>query len=100
MNWKSLIDENGHVTIPEGVTAIDEHAFNGYNVTGVDIPKGVKKIGFAAFSKCSGLTSVVIPKSVSMIDGYAFNQCTGLKSVVIPKGVERISTYAFLTVPL
>jgi hypothetical protein len=22
MNWKSLIEENGHVTIPEGVTSI------------------------------------------------------------------------------
>ena len=41
----------------------------------VIIPKGVRKIGAWAFSKCYNLTSVTIPDSVTEIGDYAFYFC-------------------------
>ena len=59
------------------------------------IPDGVTKIGWSAFSVCSGLTSVVIPNSVTSIEPFAFRGCRGLTSIVIPNSVTSIKESAF-----
>ena len=84
------------VTIPEGVTDIDGHAFSGW--TGfecVTIPAGVTCIGYNAFENCESLTSITIPKSVKEICAEAFSGCTGLKSVTIPEGIKYIEMRSF-----
>ena len=67
------------------------------NVVIADTYQGVpvKRIGYSAFSGCSGLTSVVIPNSVISIDVFAFYGCSGLTSVVIPDSVTSIGDGAF-----
>ena len=57
------------MTIPDGVTSIDETAFLG----------------------CTSLTSVTIPDSVTSIKSKAFFNCTSLKSVTIPASVTNIN---------
>jgi hypothetical protein len=59
------------------------------------IPNGVSQIGWAAFSKCAGLTSVVIPDTVSTIESYAFYECSGLASLDLGTGVSTVGWYAF-----
>jgi len=59
------------------------------------IPDSVEKIGFEAFSGCSGLTSIAIPDSVTEIGAYAFFACEGLTSVIIPDSVKVIQSMAF-----
>lgn len=54
------------------------------------------KLGYAAFSDCSGLTSLTIPSSVTSIGEYAFNGCSGLTSLTIPSSVTSIGELAFL----
>lgn len=73
---------SGAVSIPESVI------YNGstYSVT---------RIGYDAFSSCSGLTSVKIPNSVTAIMGAAFQGCPGLTSVNIPNGVTAIRGSTF-----
>ena len=70
--------------IPFGVDRIGDCSFyKGANLTSVTIPSSVTSIGRDAFSGCSGLTSVTIPSSVTSIGGYAFSGCSGLTSVYV-----------------
>lgn len=59
------------------------------------IPKGVKKLAWGAFQRCSGLKSIVIPESVTEIDGCAFQGCSNLKTVTLPQGLKSIGVSAF-----
>ena len=82
--------------IPEGISMIEESAFEGcVGQTSIVMPEGVKEIGRDAFSGCTGLTNIVIPDSVTEINGGAFFGCTSLSSIVIPKGVTEIGESAF-----
>lgn len=107
------------VTIPNGVTGIDENVFAGHHeLTGVSIPgsvdtigggafqncsklehleisDGVKNIEHGAFEGCHALTAVTIPGSVETIGQGAFQNCTGLQEVTIEKGVKEIGANAF-----
>ena len=53
------------------------------------------KLGYAAFSNCSGLTSLTIPSSVTSIGEYAFDGCSGLTSLTIPSSVTSIGESVF-----
>lgn len=47
------------ITIPEGVTTIDEHVFDScHNLTNITIPASVTSIGDYVFSFCSNLTTI------------------------------------------
>ena len=72
----------GTVVIPETVT----YSGQTYSVT---------RIGYDAFSGCSGLASVTIGNSVTRIEDGAFSGCSGLTSVTIPNSVTSIGSYAF-----
>ena len=82
--------------IPEGISMIEESAFEGcVGLTSIVMPEGVKEIGWDAFSGCTGLTNIVISDSVTEINGGAFFGCTSLTSIVIPEGVTEIGESAF-----
>ena len=84
------------LTLPSGVTSIDEGAFSGCRgLTSLTIPSSVTSIGEYAFSGCSGLTSLTLPSSVTSIGEYAFYGCSGLTSVNIPSGVTSIGWGTF-----
>jgi len=86
----------GNVTIPDGVTSIENNAF--YlctRLTSVTIGSDVTSIGDHAFFNCTNLTSVTIPNSVEYIDNLSFYYCTSLTSVTIGNGVTNIGHYAF-----
>ena len=55
------------VTIGDGVTSIEDHAFN----------------------DCDSLTSVIIPDSVTSIGSYAFRDCYSLEAVRFEGTVEQ-----------
>jgi BspA type Leucine rich repeat region (6 copies) len=71
----------GDVTIPaviDGltVTSIGEGAFGGTSLTSVTIPDGVTDIEDGAFAKCFALTMVTIGNGVTNIGGEAFYGCS------------------------
>ena len=94
---KGIID--GSITefvIPEGVTAIRDHAFSYCShLMSVTIPNSVTKIGDRAFYDCRNLASVTIPDSVTKIAMYTFGECSSLTSITIPNSVTSIASYAF-----
>lgn len=82
------------ITLPEGLTSIEDEAFSGCNLTSITITESVTSIGKSAFSYCSSLISVAITsRRVTSIGYGAFNGCS-LISVVCksssPPNIENI----------
>ena len=92
----SVISKNGIVTIPKGVRKIGWAAFIGCsNLTSITIPNSVTEIRCFAFCDCISLTSITIPNSVTKIGDFAFEGCS-LTSITIPNSVTKIGEFAFL----
>lgn len=92
----AYIGNGGNVTIPDGVTIIDDEAFEYCtNLVSVTIPEGVEIIESWSFNGCTNLVSVSIPESVTIIGMEAFESCTNLVSVTIPQGISYINNYTF-----
>ena len=92
------IDTITSITIPTGVTSIEDSAFDGcIGLTGVlTIPNGVTSIGWGAFSGCSGLTgTLTIPDGVTYIGDLAFQGCSSITHAVIPEGITMIKSSLF-----
>lgn len=70
---KQAIFKANKVIINEGVTSIEEYAFQ----------------------NCTGLTSIAIPNSVTTIGDYAFCGC--FKKIVIGSGLQEMGYNAFIT---
>lgn len=84
------------VTIPEGVTKIDDKAFIDCGaLERVIIPDGVTSIGEYAFCRCKKLENITIPDSVTEIGTGAFLGCCELKCVTIPNGVTTLKFKTF-----
>lgn len=92
-NYSHLVKS---VVIERGITNIGSGAFYNYsNLTSVEIPYGVKVIGYNSFNGCFSLKSITIPNSVTYIDGWAFYNCSNLTSVKIGNSVTDIYEAAF-----
>jgi len=84
------------IEIPDSVTRIGEDAFfNCDSLTSIVIPEGVTSIGSEAFYGCSSLTSIEISASVTSIGASAFYNCSSLTSIEIPNSVTSIGYDAF-----
>ena len=84
------------LVIPEGVTSIGNHAFEGCSgLTSVTIPKSVTSIGSYAFLACDGLTSITIPDSVTSVGYGMCSSCINLSSITLPDNVSKIWRGAF-----
>ena len=105
-DWKYIpVDEikyyhNGQeltkLEIPSGVDKIGSYSFyKGVNLTSLTIPSSVTSIDRSAFEGCSGLTSLALPSSVTAIGGSAFEGCSGLTSLALPSSVTAIGGSAF-----
>ena len=72
------------ILVPEGVTVIDSHTFDGNkNITSITVSDTVTTIEAGAFDGCEGLETVTIGKGIKNIGEGAFEGCPSLTSVVI-----------------
>lgn len=90
-NCKSLTS----LTLHDGVTLIDNSAFNGSGLVTVDLGEGLITIGESVFQSCYSITDLVIPDSVETIGKNAFFGCSGIKTLDIGTGVTTIGASAF-----
>lgn len=93
--------EGGDLVIPSAVDGAAIEAigmtafFANARLTGVTIPRGVKRIGDCAFCACGNMRAVTLPEGLQTIGASAFLGCSSLRSVVIPEGVDRIASEVF-----
>lgn len=93
---RRYIGDKTDVVIPDGVTAINGHAFNdSESVQSIIIPDSVERLQSFAFADCSGLVQIKLSAGLREIPDYAFMGCTALKMVTIPQGVTAIGGSAF-----
>jgi beta-glucanase (GH16 family) len=91
---KWLPNQSGEVQIPSQIEQIGYRAFNGLDITSVDIPDSVTIIQSMAFQNNSRLTEVNFGDAITKIGPYAFEQ-TAIKNVTLPDTVTQIGHYAF-----
>lgn len=93
---KALTTISGNYKVEENTKVIAYSAFNGCaNLTGIELPNGLKTIGGYAFNLCTSLKEVTIPDSIKTIETYTFNGCEQLTTCVIGNGVKTIYDRAF-----
>lgn len=84
------------ITLPESVTDIDHHAFNScYNLTDINLPRGLQSLGGSAFKDCTALKHISIPGSISVLDYEIFSGCEELETIDLHTGLREISVRAF-----
>ena len=84
------------ITIPAGVTELEEGAFQGCSaLKEVVIPSGIKVVSDYLFHCCSSLQTVSVPDGIESIGQSAFAMCQSLERVVIPASVTEIKREAF-----
>ncbi len=84
----------GTVTIPNGVTKIENGAFSGRTgLTGITIPDSVTSIGSDAFSGCTGL--IQVENGVSYVDRWVVDCDEAAADVSLRKNTVGIAAGAF-----
>jgi len=73
----SVIDNGKGLVRWRGTELVSYPAASGI----ITLPAGVTSIEDSAFSGCTNLTEISLPNSITSIGSYAFNDCTSLTSV-------------------
>ena len=73
-----------NTVIPDGVTSIEERAFEGSSaLNSISFPNSVTHIDIFAFSGCTALSSVIIPNHMTYIGFGVFAGCPNIVSIVV-----------------
>ena len=83
----------GTLTIPEGVTSINNYAFkNNLSLSSVVIPRSMRTLGIRSFEATS-ITSFTIetPTSLTEIPEGIFQRAEKLSSLILPEGITKLS---------
>lgn len=77
------------------VTAIEQNAFIGSDLTEIVLPDTIKIIDAGAFYGCIFLNKINIPENLEYIGEEAFTYCSSLKEISINSPQINVSQYAF-----
>lgn len=81
------------VTLPAGVTAIGESAFDYCtSLTTINLPDTIVSIGENAFNYCISLVEVVLPEELTSIGNGAFSSCNSLAKITVNEKLTTIGT--------
>ena len=64
-------------------------------ISAVNLPEGLTRIGDLAFYECSALKTVIMPDSVTEVGWYAFAGCTAMTMLDLSSGLRTIEDSAF-----
>lgn len=65
------------------------------DITQVELPEKISKIGSLAFYGCTGLQSITLPNAVTSVGSYAFAECTALQSADLGQGLAALGEGTF-----
>lgn len=75
---------------------IEANAFASAAITHIDLPDGLRYIGWGAFSYCNGLTEVMIPNTVDSIGAECFSDCHSLQRMHLSNNMTRLPDDCFI----
>lgn len=79
------------VIIEEGITEIEAYCFLDFiDMTDLELPDSLQKIGKQAFQGCRQLKKVELPSGISEIPEGCFAGCRSLEEIVMPEGLTAI----------
>lgn len=78
--YESDFSEADPSALLSGIVEIGDFAFSSSNITSIDIPYGVEKLGIRTFSDCNDLLYFTMPSTVRYIGGMCFARCKKLIS--------------------
>jgi len=85
LNGEEITD----LTIPDGVTSINENAFEGLkSLTSISLPESLKKIGSNVFNGCTSLKSLTLPNNLTDIGSGMAEGCSSLTNVILPASIN------------
>lgn len=91
----ALPDVSGAVVIRDGTVRIGSNVFNEHDITSVQLPDSLQKIGGGAFSSCRGLMEISLPEGLTSIGNHAFYGCMQIEKLVLPEGLKYLGSGAF-----
>lgn len=83
------------VNLPKGLMFIGDEAFYNSDIKELTLPGTLKKVGESAFDGCDKLEKVTIAPGMTKLPFAMFSGCKSLKSVVIPDGIKIIGDTCF-----
>ena len=84
------------IQLPNTIKKIGATAFSGCDlITNLEIPDNVEEIEDNAFSGCSSLATISLPPKINKIQKYTFSGCTNLQTIFLPESINTIEMYAF-----
>lgn len=81
--------------LPEGLTTIDNYAFDGCVKQERTLPSTIEYIGDYAFRTCKMPSYLVIPNATTHLGSNAFEGCGEIDSISFGTGLKVIPPYAF-----
>lgn len=83
------------VNIPDGVTAVGDHAFAGSALTELTVSDSVLTLGAHSFANCTSLTEVHLGQNVISLGRSTFSGCTKLEKIHVNSSLRSIGNSAF-----
>ena len=88
---------SGALIIPDDVVEIGECAFSQTNISSLQLPSNLKRLGNRVFEGCSSLAgTLTLPESLEEIGGECFYMCSMLEgTLTLPSKLKKIPYYCF-----
>jgi len=101
-NVFDVTTRTGYLVLNEDVTILETGEYsnvfddNGYdeNISSIDIPEQITKIGNNAFKYCYNLSSITLPNTITSIGDNAFRD-SHINNLYFPESIIKIGDYAF-----
>lgn len=91
---RKYADFDGHLVVPDGLVGVDLTFLSQTKISGITIPKSVKKITGEA-SYCKSLKTVIINSDIDTIPSNVFSSTKSIVTVKIQGNTRKIAAGAF-----
>ena len=88
---------SGALIIPDDVIEIGDNAFLHTNISSLQLPANLKRLGYGVFGGCSSLAgTLTLPESLEEIGNSCFQSCRMLEgTLTLPSKLKKIPHYCF-----
>lgn len=92
----TLIQGLKHLTIEEGVKALEDNAFYyATDIQTIDLPSTIDFVSSYTFAECHSLESIHLSDRIAALPDYIFSACSSLKAVTGGSNVAILGSNAF-----